>query len=109
VQEPKEFIPAHNPSVVRVIFTDHSTMSLTHPRVSGDSLLGLRQTTGEPVGVPLSRVDRIQVVRRDGKKTTLIVAGLGAVAVAGMIAALRGNGTGGAMCDMGDSMMGEIC
>ena len=71
VAEPAQFIPKANPQIVYVILRNHSQVVLTQPRVSGDTLIGALEGVSSPMAVPLSHVQRIEVVQRDKKRTTL--------------------------------------
>ena len=83
VRQPGQFIPQARPALVVVTYNDNSQVPVSSPRVSGDSLLGTWAGLGEPVAVPLSQVRRIEAVQRDGKRTTLLIAGIVAGTVAG--------------------------
>src|SRR5574341_95492 len=100
--EPAQFIAQANPPVVYVTFKNHSKVSLTRPRVSGDSLHGWVTGMASPVGAPLSHIERVEVRRRDRKRTTLMIVGLTTLTAGTALYALLqggGNTVSGLSCD----------
>lgn len=89
VKEPAQFIPQASPNMVLVTYTDNSQVPVAQPRMQGDTLVGTWQGLGEPVAVPLNQVQRIDAVQRDGKRTTLMIAGLTVLTAGGVYALLQ--------------------
>ncbi len=83
---PETFVTTEHPERVRVTRTDGATLTLHAPFVRGDSLLGIRARglaqpeRGDTLGLPLSEVRRVDV-RRTNTTGTLLVVGVGLVAV----------------------------
>lgn len=98
VREPVQYIPTVNPDLVYVTFHNRAQVPLARPRVSGDSLIGTLQGLSRPWGVPLSQVQVVEAMQRDKKRTTLLIAGLGVVTVAGAYAFAK-LGSGDSNCD----------
>jgi len=102
VREPARFIAEAKPPVVYVTFKNRSKMTLAEPRVRGDSLFGLVPGVSAAVAAPLSHIERVEAMRRDGKRTTWLIAGLGAVTVGTVFAfTLSASGKEGHPCDRG--------
>jgi len=69
----------------RVVYVTHKTgvqLMLTAPRVSGDSLIGTWEGADRELALPLRDVQRVEAVRRDKTRTTLLIAGVSVAAVA---------------------------
>lgn len=75
IHEPAQFIAAANPPVVYVTAKNRALLAIELPRISGDTLHGTWQATGNAIAVPLSRVERIEAPQRDGKRTFAFAAG----------------------------------
>ncbi len=97
------------PDRVRIDSQDGSRLTLGHPRLSGDSIVGLvkRDTTG----IPLDAVDRVAVRRGDALKTvglTALIIGAGVAAFYAIVAAtLYSGGDWGSSCPPEDSYCEE--
>lgn len=105
LNEPAESIPKANPKVVYVTYKNRSIMGVAEPRVSGDSLFGLVQgQSNRPLAVPLSQVERIEAILPDGKRTTLLVAGLAAATGVVVYALVKAIGGRGGSCSPFDDM-----
>jgi len=99
VREPARFIAEANPPVVYLTFKNRSQVTLTEPRVSGDSLFGLVAGVSSPVAAPLSHIERVEAVRRDHKRTTWMIAGLGALTVTTVFVLAQSGNAPGPSCD----------
>jgi hypothetical protein len=86
VRQPAQFIPQANPDVVVVIYNDNSQIPVSHPRMSGDTLIGTWLGVGDPVVAPLSQIQRIDAVQRNKKRTTFLIVGLAALTAGGVYA-----------------------
>jgi hypothetical protein len=75
VRDPVQFM-ATRPDLVVVTYDDRSEVPVAQPEVRGDTLFGTWQGLSEPVAVPLDRVQRIDAIQRDSKRTTLLIVGL---------------------------------
>ena len=82
VRDPARFITESSPPVVYVTHNNGALLTITHPRVRGDSLLGTWAAVSQPLALPLSHVRRIRAVQRDRTRTTLAIAGTSMIAVA---------------------------
>lgn len=94
VRQPTKFIPDAKPRVVYVTFRNHSKVTITQPRVRGDTLFGTVRGAARPVAAPLSHIERVEAMQRDRKRTRWLIAGLGLVTAAGVFA-LTHSGTSG--------------
>ena len=93
VRDPAQFLAKTNPQVVYVTYKTGAMMPVAEARVSGDSLFGTLKGLSYRVAVPLSRVELIEAVQRDRKRTTWLIAAL-AVAMASGVWALSQSGAG---------------
>ena len=82
VRDPARFIAESNPAVVYVTHNNGALLTITQPRVSGDSLVGTWAAVSQPLALPLSHLQRVRAVQRDGTRTTLAIAGASMIAVA---------------------------
>jgi hypothetical protein len=89
VRQPAQFIPANNPEIVVVTYTDNSVVPVSKPHMSGDTLVGTWAGLGEPVAVPLSQVQRIDARQKSSKRTAMLIAGVAALAAGGTYAIAR--------------------
>jgi hypothetical protein len=94
-------IAVENPKLVYVTHKNRSLMTIAEPRVSGDSLYGYWAGVGRPMAVPLSVIERVEVLRRDQRRTTLAIVGLTALTVVGVWAVVQ-VASGSETCDYGD-------
>ena len=81
VRDPARFIAESNPAVVYVTHNNGALLTITHPRVSGDSLLGTWAAVSQPLALPLSHLQRVAAVQRDRTRTTLAIASASMIAV----------------------------
>lgn len=96
VWDPARFIAETKPPVVYVMKGREAVLTLTNPRVSGDTVLGTLPGESQPVALPLSDVQNIGTVRLNGKRTALLVSGvasLGALAVFAFFTNANGRST----------------
>ncbi|HEX9704125.1 MAG TPA: hypothetical protein VGA20_02625 [Gemmatimonadales bacterium] len=82
LRDPARFIAESSPDVVYVTHNNGALLTITHPRVSGDSLLGTWEAVSQPLALPLSHLQRVAANRRDKTRTTLAIAGISMVTVA---------------------------
>ena len=81
---PQQVIGEEQPDMVRVTLTDGSQVEVYQPRVSGDTLMGLRE--GQQVSIPLASVTQLELREGDTGKSIAaagIVVGVGALLVGG--------------------------
>lgn len=100
VRQPAQFIPQQHPDIVVVTYKDNSQVPIAKPLISGDSVIGTWAGLGEPVGVPLSDVQRIDAKQRSTSRTVLMIAGIAALTAGGTYAIVRVTGNG-VNCDAG--------
>lgn len=89
LREPAQFISRENPKVVYVTYKNRSVVGVARPRVSGDSLFGTLQGQPAPVAMPLSRVQVIEAMQPDRRRTTLLIAGLAAFSITTVVVLLQ--------------------
>ena len=81
---PEQVLAEKQPDKVRVTLTDGSQVEVYQPRVSGDTLMGLRE--GQQVSIPLASVTQLELREGDTGKSIAaagIVVGVGALLVGG--------------------------
>jgi hypothetical protein len=100
VRQPAQFIPQQHPDIVVVTYNDNSQVPIARPQISGDSVIGTWAGLGEPVGVPLSQVQRIDAKQKSTSRTAMMVAGIGALGAGFTYAIVRVTGNG-KNCDYG--------
>jgi len=76
-----QFIDQKHPPVLYVTYTDNSSVPISQPRISGDTLFGTAPGVAgaEPVAVALHEVTEIRARQPDHKKTVLLVVAIGAL------------------------------
>jgi hypothetical protein len=81
-----QFIDQKHPPVLYVTYTDNSSVSVSQPRISGDSLFGTAPgvSGSEAVAVPLHEVSEIRAPQPDHKRTVALIVALGALTVGGV-------------------------
>ena len=90
LREPAQFIAAENPKVVYVTYKNRTVEGVAQPRVSGDSLFGgLQRSPSHRVAVPLSQVQFVKAVQPDGKRTAMLIAGLGVITASSIFVLLK--------------------
>jgi hypothetical protein len=100
VREPAHFITQTKPAVVYVTHRSRAVLVIAHPRISGDTVHGTWPDQPRPIAVPLSQVQSIEAVRRDGKRTAMLVAGLTILSGVGVYALVQNaNGRDDWTCD----------
>jgi hypothetical protein len=82
VNDPASFIAEVNPRVVYVTHTSGAVLTLSGPRVRGDSLLGTWVGASQNLALPLEQVTRVEAMQRDKTRTTLVIAGASLTAAA---------------------------
>ena len=80
---PTQFIPEHSPDLVWVTHLDNTVLQVERPKVSGDTLHGVRRGTADTLAIPLGQVRSVEVRTSDGAKTALLVTTAGIAAAAG--------------------------
>ena len=75
---PRAVVVNQGPSQVRVRRTDGSRVTLSQPRVHGDTLSGQAGSAQQWVSVPLTEVNGLETLHTDPAKTALAVFALGA-------------------------------
>jgi hypothetical protein len=82
-----QFIDKTHPSVLYITYTDNSSVPVSQPRISGDSLYGTAPGVAgaEPVAVALTDVSQIRAPQPDHKRTALLVVAIGAMTAAGAV------------------------
>lgn len=76
VSDPGAFISQANPRVVYVTHQSGALLTLSDPRVHGDSLLGRWEGAAQTLSLPLREVARIEAMQRDKTRTVLAIAGI---------------------------------
>jgi hypothetical protein len=81
-----QFIDQKHPPVLYVTYTDNSSVSVSQPRISGDSLFGMAPgvSGSEAVAVPLHDVSEIRAPQPDHKRTVALIVALGALTAGGV-------------------------
>jgi hypothetical protein len=99
IQQPAQYIPAHRPDLVVVIDQDNAEIPVSQPTMSGDTLKGVWAGVGDPVAMPLNQVQRIDAIQPNKKRTTLLIATLTVVGIAGGYALAQAVSDNGSTCD----------
>ena len=81
LRDPARFITESTPAVVYVTHNNGALLTISHPRVSGDSLLGTWDAAAQPLALPLSQFRRVAALQRDKTRTTLLIAGASMITV----------------------------
>jgi|SRR5918996_1881621 hypothetical protein len=81
LSDPARYIAESSPAAVYVTHNNGALLTISHPRVSGDSLLGTWQATSQQVALPLNHFRRIAAVQRDKGRTTMLIASLSIITV----------------------------
>jgi hypothetical protein len=85
VHDPAGFIAQNHPPMVYITYTDNSSVPVTAPRVSGDSLYG-SVAGSDSVAVPLHDVSVVQAKQHDKTRTVLLISGITAGTAAAIYA-----------------------
>ena len=91
LRDPARFIVESRPSYVYVTHNSGALLTISQPRVSGDSLLGTWQGADQQVALPLNQFQRIAAVQRDKTRTTLLIAGVSMITVSMTYLLTRGS------------------
>jgi hypothetical protein len=94
VRDPAQFL-ATNPALIVVTYEDNSEVPISEPRLRNDTIIGTWEGLSEPVALPLSRIQRVDAIQKDTKRTTLLIvalAGATAVATYGFVRAVQDHG-----------------
>jgi hypothetical protein len=93
VRRPADFIPQTNPELVWIRQQDGEVLPVARPSLLGDTLVGIRAGTPEPVRVALPRIQSISARQPDTPRTLLVA--VTGFALAGFIAwrATKGSGS----------------
>jgi len=107
--EPAPFISAKRPQVVYLVDHAGRVYAVEHPRVQGDSVVGLSPRLSNGVGVPLASVSSVSAAQPDHTRTALLVVVLGASG-AGLVYALSHAGSGESCVSYapGDAKVGSV-
>src|SRR6266404_6361542 len=83
-----QFIDQKHPAVLYVTYTDNSSVPVSQPRISGDTLFGTAPGVAgaEPVAVALHDVSEIRAPQPDHKRTLMLVVAIGALTAGGAFA-----------------------
>jgi hypothetical protein len=98
VRDPVQFL-ATNPAHIVVTYEDNSEVPVVEPRLRNDTIIGTWEGLSEPVALPLSRIQRVDAIQKDSKRTTLLIfalAGVTAAATYGFVRAVQDHGM---ICD----------
>jgi hypothetical protein len=82
-------VNAHPANGLRVIRADGTQMDIEKPRISRDTLFGMVHIPSDgdtAVAIPLAEVRSVSVKRIDGTRTTFLVAAIGLIAGALVVA-----------------------
>lgn len=94
VQEPARFISETKPAVVYLTHRNRAVLIVAHPTVRGDTVFGMWPDQPRTLSVSLSQIQRVEAVRRDRKRTALLVGGvsvLAGVAVYALVQSANGH------------------
>ena len=85
VPNPAQFIVQNHPSVLYVTYTDNSSVPVSQPRISGDTLFGTAPGVAgaEGVAVALHDVSEIRAPQPDHKRTVALIVAIGALTAGG--------------------------
>jgi hypothetical protein len=88
VPNPAQYIDKAHPAVLYVTYTDNSSVPVSQPRISGDTLFGTAPGVAgaEAVAVALHDVTEIRAPQPDHKKTVMLVVAIGALTAGGAYA-----------------------
>lgn len=81
LQDPARFISEASPRTVYVTHKNGALLTITQPRVSGDSLVGIWQGVSEPLALPLDQVQQVEAMQRDKTRTRFLIAGVSVLTV----------------------------
>ena len=86
VVDPAQFITQTHPTVLYVTYSDNSSVPVSQPRISGDTLFGTAPGEGgsEAVAVALHEVAQIRAPQPDHKKTVMLIAAVGVLTAGGV-------------------------
>jgi hypothetical protein len=84
VLDPAQFIAQQHPKVLYVTYSDNSSVPVSEPRISGDTLFGTAPGEAGGVAVPLHDLAQIRAVQRDHKKTVMLIVTVGALTAGGV-------------------------
>ena len=93
---PRVYLEYNAPRVVWVTYHNNTLVPVAEPEVRRDTLRGTLE--GARVKIPLIEIQSVQAKVRDGKKTALLLGGVGMAAIAGLYVAVisqSGSSTGG--------------
>lgn len=99
VFDPARFIADTKPPVVYVMKGRDAILTLSNPRVSGDTVHGTLPGEGQPVALPLRDVQNIGTVRLNRARTVLLLAGVTAAASITAIALTSSGAANNWYCD----------
>lgn len=110
VWDPARFIAEIKPPLVYVMKGSVAVLTITNPRVSGDTVHGTLLGESLPVALPLSDVQNIGTVRLSGARTAMLVGSAAAIGAL-MAYAVLAHGSGAMkVCIDGDtSMIDDWC
>jgi hypothetical protein len=96
VPNPAQFIDQKHPPVLFVTYSDNSSLPVSQPRISGDTLFGTTPGVAgsEAVAVPLHDVTAIRARQPDHTKTVLLIVAIGGLTGAGAYALSQAVGSG---------------
>lgn len=93
VFDPARFIAENHPPVVYVMRGTEAVLTISNPRVSGDTVHGTLVGENQPIAMPLREVQNIGTVRFNSARTVMLV-GAAAVVSALMTYAVLTRGAG---------------
>lgn len=80
IREPAQFIAETRPAVVYLTHRNRAVLIIAHPAMRGDTVYGTWPDQPRPVSIPLSQIQSVEALRRDGKRTAMLVGGISIVA-----------------------------
>lgn len=98
VRDPVQFL-ATSPRHILVTYEDNSEVPVLEPRLRNDTIIGMWDGLSEEVALPLNRVQRIDAIQKDSKRTTMLVIGLLSVTAAATYGFVRAVQDHGEICD----------
>ena len=89
---PVHYISETSPAVVYVADGFGVVTTITNPRLSGDTVIGMVPGGNTPVALPLREVQRVSTVRLNRARTALLVGGIAAAGTFMAYAVLSNSG-----------------
>ena len=99
VPDLQSFIAQRNPKVLYVHHQGGAILAVTHPRLTGDTLVGVREGVARPVTLPMASIRQITAVQPNKKRTIMLIAGTALVTGVVGYQLAQGHSGDGPQCD----------